>query len=212
MKISNNESNEVTNFIDLPNTQYSSLTIQNSKVHDYLGMHLDYSTPQVLTVLMVDYIKKLIFDFPELTQFTFRHHDEAKPQLEDQAIAFSSHCSATPIHLDQSQKWHPNTGGFPHDKSERTCQRHWEKREHVLKYLHVTLDLRLWLEVDTMPVVKCWIWITPRSWWLQKHTGASMSLRKGKTIMLSQNQKKWHKLYWKWNDWCQWCIATHIVD
>ncbi len=57
LKISHVEQSEVTKFIDWLGTKYSNLTVHQGKVHDYLGMDLDFTTPSVLTVSMSDYTK-----------------------------------------------------------------------------------------------------------------------------------------------------------
>jgi hypothetical protein len=35
------------------------------KVHDYLGMTLDFSKPGKVTIMMIDYIKVMIMDLPK---------------------------------------------------------------------------------------------------------------------------------------------------
>jgi hypothetical protein len=41
-----------------------SLTKSHGKIHDYLGMSLDFSSPGMLEVLMIDYIKMILADVP----------------------------------------------------------------------------------------------------------------------------------------------------
>eukprot|EP00957_Ditylum_brightwellii_P032700 2478944-Ditylum_brightwellii.AAC.1 len=41
------------------------LTINRGKVHDYLGMTLDFSSAKKVKILMLDYIKKLVKDLPD---------------------------------------------------------------------------------------------------------------------------------------------------
>ena len=44
------------------------MTITRGKVHKYLGMTIDYSSPGKVKFLMIDYIGKLIGDIPEDTK------------------------------------------------------------------------------------------------------------------------------------------------
>jgi hypothetical protein len=41
------------------------LTIRHGKIHDYLGMQLDFSTPGKLVISMVPYIQSMIDEMPE---------------------------------------------------------------------------------------------------------------------------------------------------
>jgi hypothetical protein len=41
------------------------MTVHCGKVHEYLGIDLDFSTPKVLKVGMIKYIKKVLEEFPE---------------------------------------------------------------------------------------------------------------------------------------------------
>ena len=41
------------------------MTVHRGKVHDDLGMDLDFSSPKVLKIGMIIYIKKIHKDFPE---------------------------------------------------------------------------------------------------------------------------------------------------
>ena len=41
------------------------MTLHRGRVHDYLGMDLDFNIPKVLKIGMIKYIKKIHEDFPE---------------------------------------------------------------------------------------------------------------------------------------------------
>ena len=43
----------------------TKMTIMRGKVHKYLGINIDYSSPGKLISLMIDYIVKMIDDIPE---------------------------------------------------------------------------------------------------------------------------------------------------
>ena len=66
LKISNKDSREVTKFIKRFGNIYGDrMTVHRGKVHDYLGIDLDFSSPKVLKIGMIKYIKKIQKDFPE---------------------------------------------------------------------------------------------------------------------------------------------------
>eukprot|EP00957_Ditylum_brightwellii_P166541 12677184-Ditylum_brightwellii.AAC.1 len=60
------ESNEVTKCIEHFKKIYGNMmTVHHGKVHEYLRMDLDFSTPKVLKIGMIKYIKKIHGEFPE---------------------------------------------------------------------------------------------------------------------------------------------------
>ena len=66
LKISHKDSREVTKFIKHFGDIYvDRMTVHRGKVHDYLGMDLNLSSPKVINIGMIKYIKKIHEDFPE---------------------------------------------------------------------------------------------------------------------------------------------------
>ena len=65
-KISHKDSGEVTKCIGYLQKIYGEkMIIHRGKVHDYLGMDLDFSSKKVLKIGMIKYIKKIHEEFPE---------------------------------------------------------------------------------------------------------------------------------------------------
>ena len=59
LKISHKDRREVKKSIKYFGDIYGDrMTVHRSKVHDYLGMDLDFSSPKVLKIGMIKYIKK----------------------------------------------------------------------------------------------------------------------------------------------------------
>ena len=100
LKVSHAESFQITKFATYLSTIYGKkLTVHRGKIHDYLGMDLDFTNKGVVKVAMIKYLKKIISDFPELINtkaatpaadhlFNVRDDEEAKYLPEEQAIAF----------------------------------------------------------------------------------------------------------------------------
>ena len=66
LKISHKDSREVKKFIKHIGDIYGDrMTVHRGKVHDYLVMDLDFSSPKVLKIGMMKYIEKIHKDFPE---------------------------------------------------------------------------------------------------------------------------------------------------
>jgi hypothetical protein len=67
LKISHVDSKVNTNVIDLINAKFGKeapLTITRGRLHDYLGMTLDYSEKGKVKIKMLDYVEKMLADLP----------------------------------------------------------------------------------------------------------------------------------------------------
>ena len=66
LNISHKDSLEVKTFLHHFGLIYGEhMTVHHSKVHDYLGMDLDFITANTLKIGMIKYINKIHEDFPE---------------------------------------------------------------------------------------------------------------------------------------------------
>jgi hypothetical protein len=68
LKVSHEQGHIVNNFIADMNKEFGKETLLNQsqgKVHDYLGMTLDYCSPGSLTIHMINYIKFILHDIPD---------------------------------------------------------------------------------------------------------------------------------------------------
>jgi hypothetical protein len=82
LKISHIDPKVVTTILNLLDAEYGQeivgekrapLTINQGKLHDYLGMLLDYSEPGYVKLNMVEYIKKILKDMPRTWTARPRH-------------------------------------------------------------------------------------------------------------------------------------------
>jgi hypothetical protein len=68
MKISNVSEQTNTDIIKLIDDEFGEeapLTVTRGKVHDYLGMTLDYSEGGKVKIKMIDYVEKMLADMPD---------------------------------------------------------------------------------------------------------------------------------------------------
>ena len=66
LKVSHKDSAEVSIFFPAMTKIYGpGITVTQGKVHTYLGMDFNYSTPQSVKLSMIKYAKQIIDDFPE---------------------------------------------------------------------------------------------------------------------------------------------------
>ena len=100
LKVSHKDPAEVTKFLLAMARIYGKgITVTRGKIHTYLGMDFDYSTPQTVKVSMIKYAKQCLNYFPEIITstssspaadhlFTVREEGEAKLLPEEQAQQF----------------------------------------------------------------------------------------------------------------------------
>jgi len=102
LKISHMDSDEVTKCIDHFKKIYGEgMTIYRGKVHAYLGMDLDFSTPKVLKIGMIKYVKKVIEELPEQmksvavtpdAEHIFNVHKDNKDKILPEELVLVFHC------------------------------------------------------------------------------------------------------------------------
>ena len=101
LKVSHNKESAVTVFaIKLSELYGSKTTICRGKVHEYLGMDIDWATvPGTMIVSMIKYLSKVIKEFPEIIKgtkaspagdhlFQVREDGDRKMLPEEQARQF----------------------------------------------------------------------------------------------------------------------------
>eukprot|EP00957_Ditylum_brightwellii_P086682 6596091-Ditylum_brightwellii.AAC.1 len=65
LKISHADSKEVSRMLKWLGRKYGKLCTTRGKVHNYLGMTIDFTKKGKVKISMVDYLKEVIEDFPE---------------------------------------------------------------------------------------------------------------------------------------------------
>jgi hypothetical protein len=212
LKNSHVTSTVVEEFVDWVKKKYEDPEIKKispsrGKVHNYLGMTLDYSLPGKVKLLMKmkDYILKMLLEFP--------YQDQVKALKAVQTPAaeylFVVNKKATKLKIKVAEDFHTTVAeGLFLCKRARPdlqptipflCTRvkgpdndDWKKLLRMLKYLELTKDLELKLEADKGKVLLC-RWYPDAAFAvhldLKSHTGAVLTLGKGAVNTISAKQK-----------------------
>jgi hypothetical protein len=203
LKISHVESIEVTNVIEQLDSIFGNeapLTIRRGKVHDYLGMTLDYATPGKVKVLMVDYIQKMIDDLPadmDGTSVTaaplhlFEVNGTNPVKLDEEQGVMFHHNVAKLLFLCKRARPDTQTAvAFLCTRVQAPDVDDYKKLARVMKYLRGTVNMPLVLEADNMRILKWWVdasyAVHPD---MRSHTGGTLSLGKGSVYSTSTRQK-----------------------
>ena len=116
LKVSHVDPTEVTKFEKWLNSTYGVMVAEHrGKVHNYLGMILDFSKDEHVMVNMTEYIHTIIAEFPEKIAgirttpatdhlFRIREETEARPLPEEQAREF--HHAVAQLLFSSSQSRH----------------------------------------------------------------------------------------------------------
>jgi hypothetical protein len=183
------------------NSKYSNhrkVTATRGKVHDYLGMELDYRDE--LKINITKYVENMLNDFP----VQLGKKDVAKTTAADSLFNLGT---GAKLDTKRSEIFHTFVAkGFFLCKRARPdiqqailvlCTRvkdpnqaEWEKLMRVMKYLNGTRNEYLTLSADNLRVVK---WYLDASFAVhpdfKSHTGAVMMLGKGAMQSIARKQK-----------------------
>jgi hypothetical protein len=179
---------------------HGKVTATCGKVHDYLGMELDYQKRGELKINMTKYVENMINDFP----VKLGKMDVAKTPAADSLFNLGT---GTKLDTKRSEIFHtfvakelflckrarPNiqqaisvlcTGVKDPNQAD------WEKLMRVMKYLNATRSEYLTLSADDLRVVK---WYVDASFAVhpdfKSHTGAVMMLGKGAMQSITRKPK-----------------------
>jgi hypothetical protein len=162
LKISHVDVGTVDQFIEqLDETvgKEGSLTKSRGKIHNYLGMTLDFSVPGTLKVLMDDYIKMVLADVPpELkarkaatpaVNYLFDVRDVESSRIEESRTKVYHRITMQLLFL--SQRARPDlrlvVSSFGR-RVTRCNEDDWKKLGRAIRYLEETIDLPLRLQSD----------------------------------------------------------------
>ena len=149
-------------FIDWLNKEYGQIAevkTSRGKKHDYLGMTLDYSVEGEVKIDMIDYVKKMVTEFPEdalagsavlnpASENLFKV-DKRSPKL-DQESAETFH-SFVLKGLFLAKRGRPDVLqpiAFMCTRTKEPTKSDWDKLVRVLKFLKQTSEDRLTLRAD----------------------------------------------------------------
>jgi hypothetical protein len=178
------------------------MKISRGKVHDYLGMNLDYTTAGEVKVTMIPYVNEMIADFrqhdpnPDKTaltpagEFLFKVNEDAAPLREEQSKIFHTFVAKALFATKRAQPDIHTAVAFLTTRVRVPDQDDWKKLVRMMQYLRGTPELPLTLRADGTNIVKWWVdgsyAVHPT---LRSHTGGLLSLGKGSVQSISTKQK-----------------------
>ena len=203
LKVSHVNSKVVDQFIMDMEGEFGKETPLNQsrgKMHDYLGMTLDFTIPGEVTITMVDYIKGVLYDAPKEMRGSAvtpaANHlfwvNEVNPVLleKDEADIYV-HIVMQLLYLSQRARPDIRTAvSFLCGHLTRPDKDDYKKLARVMKYLDSTVDMPLVLAADNTGKIRWWVdasYAVHAD--MKSHTGGTLSLGKGSIYSTSNKQK-----------------------
>ena len=202
LKISHTDPKAVDQVIGLLCNEFGQegpLTITRGKMHDYLGMTLDFSIPQKVQIQMYEFIDKMLADLPTDMDGTartpaadhlFTVNPTPKSLPEETAILFHHNVAKLLFLCKRARPDLQTAVAFLCTRVKTPDEDDYKKLARVMRYLRAAARLPLTLEVDTLQVIKWWIdgaFATHPG--MRSHTGGMLLLGKGAVYGASTRQK-----------------------
>ena len=204
LKISHVDENVVNTLLEDLNLKFggeSGLTTSTGKVHDYLGMTLDYSTPSMVQLTMFDYLQDIIATLPEhlRTNRTFATpagdnlftvNEAAEKLKKKEAETFHTHVAKLLFAAKRARPDIQTAISFLCTRVREPDIDDEKKLIRTLAYIRDTIFLPLTIGWDGTGNI---YWYVDASFAVHKdmrsHTGAVMTLGKGAPLSMSTKQK-----------------------
>ena len=178
------------------------MKVQRGKVHEYLGMTLDYSEDGIVKISMLKYIAETLAEFEKIMPGCEGTKSSAAPKdlfNVDEDCDKLSKRKAEQFHslvakvLFATKRARPDTGtsiSFLMTRTQAPNKDDWEKLAHLMRYIRGTKDLPLTLSANGDGVLRWMIdgshGVHPN---LRGHTGGGLTMGRGYPIAQSGKQK-----------------------
>ena len=202
MKISHVDRKVVDEIIRMLEEEFGKeapLTIRRGKIHDYLGMTLDFSLDNKVQIRMEDYIKNMLSELPAnmdgtattpAAEHLFKINDTPTYLNENNAMFFHHNVAKLLFLCKRARPDLQTAVAFLSTRVQHPDHDDYKKLGRAMKYLRKTITLPLTLEADDLHLIHWWIdgaFATHRD--MRSHTGGAMSLGKGVIYGTSTRQK-----------------------
>jgi hypothetical protein len=202
IKMSHEEEKEITQMITWLKSIYGDdMRVSRGRVHDYLGMTLDFTKKGEVKVTMFDYLRGVINDFPEeitgtamspttTNLYDVRPDKERMELNEEQARAFHHTIAQLLFATARARKDIQHTVYFLRTRMKSPDEDDWTKLKRLLKYIRGTIYMPLILRADRLNIVKWWVDASYAAHGDCKgQTGATISMGTGSITGISKKQK-----------------------
>ena len=168
LNVSNKSEFLITRFAYYLISIYVGLSSSLGKVHDYLGMHIEFSEKGKLQVSMIPYLINVLKELPEelgaaasSTEpdhlFKIRTENEATYLPEDQAQKFHRTVAQLLFLSARARRDIQTAVAFLTTRVKKIDEDNWFKLRRVLKYFKGNISLKLTLKADELSIIKWYV-------------------------------------------------------
>lgn len=204
VKMSHEDPKQIDVFVDWLRDTYEDeeigkIKVSRGKVHNYLGMVLDFSIPEKVMINMVDYVKKMVEDFPDESKtiaatpaamHLFEVNEKAEKLSEDDAEKFHNMVARGLFLCKRARPDIQLAISFLSTRVREPDVDDWKKLRRLINYLRNTQDMVLTLSADNTYVLK---WDIDAAYAVHKdmksQTGAMLTMGEGAAVATSLKQK-----------------------
>ena len=202
LKISHVDPNVQTTIIGLIDAEFgkeSPITVTRGKVHDYLGMTLDYSEKGKVKIKMTDSVAKMIEGLPEefdgeavtpAGEDLFKIDEDSPKVDETRAQLFHTYTAKTLFICKRARPDLQTTISFLCKRVKDCREDDYKKLKRMLQFVRATKEDYLTLSAASLHNVRWWVdaayAVHPD---MKSHTGGALSLGRGVIYGTSKGQK-----------------------
>ena len=204
MKISHVKKKCVDEMIEWSKSMYEDkvgkVKQSRGKIHDYLGMEMDFSDPGTVQIKMIRYVQDMVACFPDqaavqkavvspASDSLFRIRDS--PRLnKDKAEIFHNIVAKGLFVAKRARPDIMVTIAFLCTRVREPTEEDWAKLLRLIRYLNGTSELFLTLSADDSHIIR---WYGDASFAvhqdMKSHTGGVMTMGSGGVVNVSRKQK-----------------------
>ena len=175
------------------------MTVTRGKIHEYLGMTLDFTDKGQVHIKMMEYLYEVLVDLPrefdgEASTPAASHLfdvDEDSPLVsEDRAQFFHTYVAKTLFVCKRVRPDLQTAVSFLCTRVKHCTEEDWKKLKRMLQYMRATKDDYLTLSATSLYNVRWWVdasyAVHPG---MKSHTGGCLSLGHGALYGTSRRQK-----------------------
>jgi hypothetical protein len=202
IKVSHMEYKVVTHVLDLFDKEYGKeapLVVTRGKIHEYLGMTIDYSVKGKVTIIMDPYIQGMLDDLPidmageaatPAATHLFQVNEDAE-KLDEPTAQIFHHNVAKLLFLCKRARPDIQTAvAFLCTRVKTPDIDDYKKLTRTMRFLRGTINDHLTLEADNLSLIKWWVdaayAVHPD---MKSHTGGTMTLGRGAPYSTCVKQK-----------------------
>ena len=203
LKISHVDTPVVDQFIEQMNSEFgreTEMNISRGKVHDYLGMTLDFTKPGCVMIKMADYVRMMLRDSPRdmegsavtpAANHLFNINNTDPILLTGERKDLFVHLVMQALYLSQRGRPDIRTAvSFLCTQINCPDMDDYKKLGRMMKYLRTTVDMPLTLSADGSRKLRWWVdasySVHPD---MKGHTGGTFLMGKGSVYSTSSKQK-----------------------